>query len=151
MKKEKCKVQLDVNMRNLDCRKEVEEGSAGSGRQTGPGKTGEQLHPRCVKERFCRSFLPAAIRLFNDHCWHRCWTMSITPPPHIYLCNYVQYFLLGVFWLRQGHILCSLTYIFILINVYFSTPKPQSIFGLHRQHGCQKFCLGPDWVACIFI
>ena len=24
------------------------------------------IHPRCVKERFRRSFLPAAVRLFND-------------------------------------------------------------------------------------
>ena len=27
------------------------------------------LHPKCVKERFRRSFLPAAVRLFNNqHC-----------------------------------------------------------------------------------
>ncbi|KAK7877850.1 hypothetical protein WMY93_031490 [Mugilogobius chulae] len=26
------------------------------------------IHPRCVKERFRRSFLPAAVRLYNEHC-----------------------------------------------------------------------------------
>ncbi|KAK0147719.1 hypothetical protein N1851_012571 [Merluccius polli] len=26
------------------------------------------LHPRCVKERYRRSFLPAAVRLHNEHC-----------------------------------------------------------------------------------
>ncbi|KAL1276344.1 hypothetical protein QQF64_035967 [Cirrhinus molitorella] len=26
------------------------------------------LHPQCVKERFRRSFLPAAVRLYNEHC-----------------------------------------------------------------------------------
>ena len=26
------------------------------------------IHPRCVKDRFRRSFLPAAVRLFNEHC-----------------------------------------------------------------------------------
>ncbi len=26
------------------------------------------IHPRCVKERFSRSFLPAALRLYNEHC-----------------------------------------------------------------------------------
>ena len=25
------------------------------------------LHPRCVKERYRRSFLPAAVRLYNQH------------------------------------------------------------------------------------
>lgn len=27
------------------------------------------LHPRCLKERYCRSFLPAAGRLFNQACF----------------------------------------------------------------------------------
>ena len=43
---------------------------------------------------------------------------------------------------------------FVLSHIYyysFPTPKPQSIFGLHRQHRCQIVRLGPDWVACIFI
>ena len=26
------------------------------------------LHPKCVKERYRRSFLPAAVRLYNQHC-----------------------------------------------------------------------------------
>ncbi|KAJ0022335.1 hypothetical protein NQD34_009825 [Periophthalmus magnuspinnatus] len=26
------------------------------------------IHPCCVKERFRRSFLPAAVRLYNEHC-----------------------------------------------------------------------------------
>ena len=26
------------------------------------------LHPQCVKERYRRSFLPAAVRLHNQHC-----------------------------------------------------------------------------------
>ena len=26
------------------------------------------LHPRCVTERYRRSFLPAAVRLYNQHC-----------------------------------------------------------------------------------
>ena len=26
------------------------------------------LHPKCKKERYHRSFLPAAVRLFNQHC-----------------------------------------------------------------------------------
>ena len=28
------------------------------------------LHPKCVKERYRRSFLPAAVRVFNQHCCH---------------------------------------------------------------------------------
>ena len=26
------------------------------------------IHPKCVKERYRRSFLPAAVRLYNQHC-----------------------------------------------------------------------------------
>ena len=26
------------------------------------------IHPKCVKERYHRSFLPAAVRLYNQHC-----------------------------------------------------------------------------------
>ena len=26
------------------------------------------IHPHCVKERFRRSFLPAAVRLYNENC-----------------------------------------------------------------------------------
>ncbi|KAK9537298.1 hypothetical protein VZT92_004928 [Zoarces viviparus] len=32
------------------------------------------LHPRCVKERYRRSFLPAAVRLHNQH-----YTQYTTP------------------------------------------------------------------------
>jgi len=26
------------------------------------------LHPKCMKERYCRSFLPAAVKLHNQQC-----------------------------------------------------------------------------------
>ncbi|KAI4890982.1 hypothetical protein NFI96_009124 [Prochilodus magdalenae] len=29
------------------------------------------LHPKCVKERYRRFFLPAAVRLYNQHCSQR--------------------------------------------------------------------------------
>ena len=42
------------------------------------------------------------------------------------------------------HILCYLTYIFIICIIYFCPRKPRSIFGLHRERRCQKCHLGSD-------
>ena len=57
---------------------------------------------------------------------------SLAPPPKI---------VIGCAHAFDEHNHCSLTYIFI---IYFCPPKPQSIFGLHREPRCQKFRLGSD-------
>lgn len=35
---------------------------------TALGSSFRLLHPQCVKERYCRSFLSAAFNLYNQHC-----------------------------------------------------------------------------------
>ncbi len=57
------------------------------------------LHLRCVKERYCRSFLPAAVRLYIQHCSQQTTHTKTDKFIHVqYICiingtksTYVQY------------------------------------------------------------
>ena len=67
----------------------------------------------------------------------------------IWHLTWVAFILIGCAT-KSWHILCYLTYIFIII-IYFSPPNPRSIFRLHRQTTCQKFRLASDWYAITFM